>query len=134
VGVRRGVKLTIPHAAISTNQLHMGRKVRSYEYKKFRKEVFAFLSDNISADVKLQGNLVFIMEVGLSNPLSDASNTIKGVEDVLAEYFCFNDRQVVSMRVDKYLVNKGEEYMEITLRQTKKNIDRRTKYHAKRRD
>jgi len=131
VGVRKGVRLNIPHSAISTNQLHLGRKVRSYEYKKFRKEVFAYLADNIKADVKLEGNLIFKMEVGLSNPLSDASNTMKGVEDVLAEYFQFNDRQIVSIHIDKYLVNKGEEYMLITIRRTNKNIDRRSKYVRK---
>jgi Holliday junction resolvase RusA-like endonuclease len=106
----------------------MGRKVRSYEYKKFRKEVFAFLEDNVKADVRLEGNLAFNMEVGLSNPLFDASNSIKGVEDVLAEFFQFNDKQVVSLHVDKYLVNKGEEYMKISLRSIKRNIDRRSKY------
>ena len=128
MGVKKSVRILIPHVPISTNMLHMGRKVRSYEYKKFRKEVFAFLQDNIKADVRLEGNLAFNMEVGLSNPLFDASNSIKGVEDVLAEFFQFNDKQVVSLHVDKYLVNKGEEYMKISLRSIKRNIDRRSKY------
>jgi Holliday junction resolvase RusA-like endonuclease len=126
---KRSVQVLVPHKAISTNQLHMGTKTRSWDYKKFRKEVFQFLEDN-HGGVKpnLQGNLVFTLEVGFSNPTSDLSNSIKGIEDVLAEFYEFNDKQIVRIVMDKYIVNKGDEYMSLSLRHTKKNIDRRTRY------
>lgn len=126
---KRSVLLTIPHKCISTNALHTGPKRRSWDYLKFRKEVLQFLQDNFpKGKVDLKGNLVLTLETGFSNPTSDLSNSVKGIEDVLAEYYEFNDRQVVKIGLEKYLVNKGEEYMKISLRHTSKNIDRRTKY------
>ena len=78
-------------------------------------------------NVNLSGNLQIIMEVGFSSPLSDLSNSIKSIEDVVAEYFDFNDRQVVTIHMDKYLVNKGDEFIHMIVKKSRKNIDRRSK-------
>jgi Holliday junction resolvase RusA-like endonuclease len=126
--LKRSLDLKIPIKAISTNKLYGGKKVRSWYYKKYRKQIFQFLSDNYGDPVSLKGNLVMEMEVGFSSPLNDASNSIKGIEDCIAEYYVFNDRQIVTIRVDKFLVDKGAEYTHVKLKGTKKNIDRRTKY------
>lgn len=120
----------LPSKPISTNNLYRGKKVRSYDYKKYRKEVFRFLEDNCrdAEDYDLTGNLYLELEIGYSSPLSDVSNGVKGIEDVLTEYLQFNDRQVVTVVLNKYLVNKGKEYTKVILRKSRKNIDRRTKY------
>lgn len=128
MAIRRSLSLEIPYPALSTNMMYSGRKVRSYYYKRFRKDIFKFLSVSYPDPVSLKGNLVLSMEVGFSSPLSDLSNAIKSTEDVLAEYFSFNDRMIVSIKMNKYLVNKGSEYMIIKINKTNKNIDRRVKY------
>lgn len=127
-GVKRRVELTIPMAALSVNKLYGGVKKRSYHYKKFRKNIFRYLADSTDYrrnGVSLNGNLTLKMEVGFSSPLSDLSNAIKGIEDVLAEFYNFNDRQIVRIELDKILVKKGDEYMKVTISQNRKKIDRR---------
>ena len=128
--VRRGRKkrtldLKIPIKAISTNKLYSGKKMRSWYYKKYRKEIFKFLQANYPDPVTLSGNLVLDMEVGFSSPLSDASNSIKGVEDCVSEFYNFNDRQIVRIVCEKYLVHKGDEYTHIRIRGTRKSYDKR---------
>ena len=119
--MRRSLELRIPIKPISTNKLYSGRKVRSVYYRKYRKEIFQFLQDNAPDPVSLQGNLTLELEVGFSSPLSDLSNSLKGVEDCIAEFYKFNDRQVVSIVANKYLVNKGEEYTVIRIKKTPEN-------------
>ena len=131
MAVRRSIDLKIPYPALSTNKMYGGRKHRSFHYKKYRKDVFKFLKDNYPDPVSLSGNLVMTMEVGFSSPLSDTSNAIKCTEDCLAEYFKFNDRQIVTIKITKCLVNKGSEYTKVKINKTKKDIDRRVKYGRK---
>lgn len=123
---KQSVHLVLGIKALSVNKLYKGIKERSHYYKKFRREVFQTLN-GCSSKVNLSGNLTFCMEVGFSSPLSDLSNAMKAIEDVLSEYFGFNDRQIVRIELDKLLVNKGDEYMKITIKKSRKNIDRREK-------
>jgi len=123
--VKRRVDLVLPFAALSTNKMYSGRKRRSVYYKFFRKKLFKYLDEKFKAPVKLTGNLSLSLEVGFSNSLSDLSNAIKSVEDVLAEYLGFNDKQIVQIELSKYLVHKGDEYMKVSIFKTRKNIDRR---------
>jgi len=133
--VKRSLHLKIPIKAISTNKLYSGRKVRSYVYKNYRKQVLQFLDDNYSTPVSLTGNLVMELEVGFSSPLSDASNSVKGIEDCISEYYGFNDRQIVTIVIHKYIVDKGKEYTHIKLKKTRKIIDKRkAKRGAKKRN
>lgn len=125
--MRKTLDLKLPFKAFSTNDLYAGRKVRSYKYKNFRKAVLQYLEDNYEQKVDLKGNLALSLEIGYSSPLSDASNGIKGIEDVVSEYFKFNDRQIVTIVIDKYLVSKGSEYMHLKVKKTTRNIDRRVK-------
>ena len=125
--MKKSIQLALPFKAFSTNDLYAGRKVRSFKYKNFRKVVLDFLNKNYEQRVDLAGNLVLTLEIGYSSPLSDASNGIKGIEDVVSEYFKFNDKQIVTLHVDKFLVDKGQEYMTLKIVKTTKDIDRRTK-------
>lgn len=127
MAVRKTVDVLIPVKAISTNKLYGGIKRRSVYYRNYRKTVLDFLKENYPHTAIFPKNMVLTMEVGFSSPLSDASNAIKGVEDCIAEHFGFNDRQIVTLRIDKFLVDKGQEYTRIKLRSTNKDIDRRTK-------
>lgn len=122
---KRSLNLKIPIKAISTNKLYSGQKRRSYHYKKYRKEVFKFLKDNYNEGVCLKGNLKLEMEVGFSSPLSDLSNSIKGIEDCISAFYFFNDRQIVEIKMSKFRVDKGDEFVNLKIKQTRKDIDRR---------
>jgi len=123
--VKRRVDVRIDLPALSTNKLFQGRKHRSYHYKVFRKKVFTILREELRETYKLNGNLALCMTVGFSSKLSDLSNSIKAIEDILCEYLGFDDRQIVKIELYKYIVPKGEEYMDITISKTRKNIDMR---------
>lgn len=126
--IKRRLELHIPVAALSTNKMYAGQKRRSVYYKAFRKKIFNFLSESKEYrrnQVSLKGNLVLKMEVGFSSPLSDLSNVIKSIEDILVAFYDFDDRQIVRIEMDKVLVRKGDEYMDIVISQTRKKIDRR---------
>lgn len=127
--VRKSVDLELHLPALSVNKMYTGVKRRSVYYKSFRGKVFKLLSqlDNYRCCVRLDGNLNFKMEIGFSNRASDLSNAVKAIEDILAEYYKFNDKQVVHIELDKYLVNKGDEYMKIYINKSRKNIDKRRK-------
>ena len=125
--MKKSVQLSLPFKAFSTNELYAGRKVRSFKYKNFRKVVLDFLNRNYEQRVDLAGNLVLTLEIGYSSPLSDVSNGVKSIEDIVAEYFKFNDKQVVTLHADKFLVDKGKEYMSLKIVKTTKDIDRRVK-------
>lgn len=125
--VKRRVDVRIDLPALSTNKLFSGRKRRSYHYKDFRRKVFCVLRSQLKETYKLNGNLKLTMTVGFSSKLSDLSNSIKGIEDILCEYLNFDDRQIVAIELNKLIVNKGDEFMDITLHKVKKNIDMRRK-------
>lgn len=128
---KQHISVDLPVAAISTNKLYKGIKERSHFYKIFRKKVLTYLEATYDNDVNLNGNLSLSMEVGFSSPLSDLSNGIKGIEDVLCEYFGFNDRQIVHIEMNKKLVSKGKEYMKIHLKKSRRRVDYRDKKKTK---
>lgn len=125
--VKRRVDVRIDCPALSTNKLFSGRKRRSYHYKDFRRKVFKILREELKDTYKLTGNLKLTMTVGFSSKLSDLSNSIKAIEDILCEYLNFDDRQIVVIELHKFIVPKGEEYMDITIHKVKRNIDMRRK-------
>lgn len=125
VRTKKRIELKLPIKALSTNKLYAGRKTRSWHYKKFRRQVFQLLEAYDKTNVRLEGNLKMTIDVGFSSNLSDLSNATKGIEDVVAEWLGFNDRQIVTIELNKYLVKKGDEFTHMTLAQTNKKIDRR---------
>lgn len=118
--------IILPIKALSTNKLYAGVKTRSWHYKKYRKKVFQLL-DGSGGNLNLSGNLQLTMEVGFSSPLSDVSNAVKGIEDILSEYLGINDRQIFVLHVEKYLVHKGDEYIKVKINKVRRKFDKRTK-------
>lgn len=120
------IKLAIK--ALSTNKIYAGVKRRSYHYKNFRKKVFKLLAE-YPKDVALSGNLRMTLSVGFSSPLSDLSNAVKAIEDLVMEYYGLNDRYIVDIGMKKYLVYKGDEFIHLTLAKSRrKNVDLRLLY------
>lgn len=85
--------------------------------------------DQFEKEHSISGYMVFTMDVGFSSPLSDLSNAIKCTEDILMEYYGVNDRDTVEIRLRKYLVHKGDEFMKISIYPSRrKNVDLRLNY------
>lgn len=129
--VKRSLDLKLPIKAISTNKLYAGQKRRSWVYKNYRKQVFKFLGEQYPDKVSLSNQLSVDMEVGFSSTLCDLDNSLKGILDVIAAFYDFNDRQIYRIVISKYLVNKGEEFTNIKIRNYKKQVDRRHKGNGK---
>lgn len=117
---KTSIKIKLPVKALSTNKIYGGRKRRSYHYKNYRRLVLNMLKDYDKKVYDLDGNLCMTMDVGFSSPLSDLSNAIKATEDLIAEYFSFNDRFVVEIHMRKFLVHKGEEFIHIDLKRSRR--------------
>lgn len=126
------VSIAIPYPALSTNKMYSGKKRRSGYYKAFNRKVLTYLYEHFdSEEYVLKGNLALKLRVGFSSSLSDLSNAIKAIEDIVAGYFKFNDRQIVYIQLEKVLVNKGEEFMELTINKTNRKVDYRRRSNGK---
>ena len=130
---RKALSLYIPIKPLSTNKMYSGRKRRSIYYKQFSREVTKYLENVYDLrNLALAGKLRLKLEVGVSSPLMDASNCIKAIEDVLVKYCgTWDDRQIFSLNVEKYLVPKGAEYMKISITKLRGNRDLRKKLKNK---
>ncbi|MCO7225292.1 RusA family crossover junction endodeoxyribonuclease [Pleionea sp. CnH1-48] len=103
--------VTVYIKPFSTNQIHLGRKVLSPNYRHFRKEFSKLLPD---IEVP-KGPLVLSVVVGVSNRNSDLDNTFKPFLDALAERYGFNDRQIFRIIATKKIVKKGKESFNFNL-------------------
>ena len=92
---------------LSVNKAFMGRKIRSYDYNKYRKLLLEELPSNVK--VPKTGELTLQMNVYYSNKASDVDNCVKPFIDVLQEKYEFNDNRIYSMAVQKIIVPKGQE-------------------------
>ncbi len=97
---------------LSNNEMYGGRKVKSYKYRNFEKELLPLLPN----DYKIpKGKLQFFMAVGLSSKLADLDNTLKPFIDCLQLKYGFNDKVIYSLSASKVDVKKGEEFIEFSL-------------------
>jgi len=58
---------------------------------------------------------IFI-EVGFSNKASDIDNIVKPFVDILQKKYKFNDKHIYKMTVEKFIVDKGNEYIEFYMK------------------
>ena len=62
-----------------------------------------------------EGPLKMTLQWGFSSKLADWDNPIKPFQDILQNFYQFNDRDVWDAHVSKRLVKKGEEYIEFLI-------------------
>lgn len=93
---------------LSVNQAWQGRRFKTKAYKSFERDLLLILpSIKIDSKIKMHLNLKF----GFSNKLSDLSNPLKLVEDILSKKYGFNDRMIYKISMEKEIVKKGQEYI-----------------------
>lgn len=92
----------VDYKPLSANELWTGRRFPTEKYKKFTRDML-FLLPKI---VVPEGNLTLIIEVGLSNKLSDLDNICKSEIDCLQKKYGFNDNRIYQLNLTKVIVPK----------------------------
>jgi len=97
---------------LSINQAWKGRRFRSDKYNKYKKELSLLLPN---LDIEFKGDLKACFTFGFSSKGSDIDNPIKPLIDILQLKYGFNDNQIKRLEVDKEIVKKGNEFINIQI-------------------
>ena len=101
---------------MSTNDMYLGRKVKSAAYRRWEMQVARNLPDiEIDPEAKLAVRVI----VRYSNRASDLDNCIKSCLDVLQKRYKFNDSQVYVLKLYKVIVPKGGEGLTLKITEMK---------------
>jgi len=99
---------------LSVNEAWQGRKFKSKKYKEYEKTMMHLLPD-VEPIMESKPMEIFI-EVGFSNKASDIDNIVKPFVDILQKKYKFNDKHIYKMTVEKFIVDKGNEYIEFYMK------------------
>jgi len=96
---------------LSSNDAWVGRRKRSNEYNRFRRDLSLLLRPMEIPE----GKLKLTLEWGFSSKGSDYDNPIKPAQDIISEYYGFNDNRIYHGEQFKKIVKKGEEYIKFKI-------------------
>ena len=96
---------------LSVNEAWQGKRYKTDKYKQFEKTVLLMLRQKIIPDTKLKVTLTF----GFSSKLSDIDNPIKMTLDILQKKYKINDNKIYQLVVNKLIVEKGHEFIDIEI-------------------
>ncbi len=101
---------------LSVNKCYSGRRIKTEEYLAYEKELLIKLQN-----VKIPDDKIAIyVQFGFSSKGSDIDNCVKTFLDVLQKKYRFNDNRIYRLIVDKYIVKKGEEYINFDIFELKR--------------
>ena len=100
---------------LSVNAAWQGKRYKTKAYKKYERDLLFILPNIIipSSPFKLS------FEIGFSNKLSDLSNPLKLIEDIIQKKYGINDRDVYEISMKKVIVKKSQEYFKFNLESMK---------------
>lgn len=124
------VSASVPLKPFSANKMYTGRKRKSIYYKQFIREVLTSLEDD-ARSVPRSGMLRVCFVFNVENIAADVDNMVKPMLDILQTKYGFNDRQVFSLVVDKYLVDADEVGIYYEIKKYNGVYDKRTKKRKK---
>lgn len=107
---------TVNVKPFSTNNMYMGRKVKSSKYRQYEAAVLTALPRNL---VIPQGKLRLTLKIGVSSTLSDLDNALKPFIDCLQLKYGFNDKHIYRIFATKEDVAKGKEYIKFEIAEWK---------------
>lgn len=102
------VKLNVK--PLSVNECWKGTRYKTKEYKSYEMLLLLMLPKKDLNDV----NCVSI-ELGFSSKLADIDNPVKPILDILQKKYGFNDKDIFELHVKKTVVDKGQEYIKISI-------------------
>lgn len=100
---------------LSVNQCWQGKRFKTPKYKVYEKELLLKLPNISVSKYKLSITLLF----GFSSRLSDIDNGIKPLLDIMQKKYNFDDRMIYELNVKKEIVKKGNEFINIKLKELK---------------
>ncbi len=96
---------------LSVNQCWQGRRFKTPAYKNYEEELLWKLPA-----MKLpKPPYSLSIEVGLSSKNADIDNVLKPLIDILQKKYDFNDKLVYSLKIKKFNVKKGKEFILFSL-------------------
>lgn len=102
---------------VSTNRLYSGRRYLSQEARVFQEQCHLLLlvAHQGRPRVVPEGPLEIHFVFGLYRDM-DVTNCVKLVEDIIADFYGFNDARVQGSSQRKVKVGRGEEFIAFSLR------------------
>ena len=102
--------IRLPLKAVSTNQLYVGKKIKSRLARQFEADVAVLLKAN-APDITLpDGDLTLHLRFGITRR-SDVSNCVKLLEDCIARHYGINDRRFAGLTMVRQHVKPGQEFI-----------------------
>ncbi len=102
----------IDYKPLSVNKCWLGRRRKSADYRDYEQALMCLLPSEIDIP---EGKLKVSYTWGFSSKLADLDNPIKPFQDILQNFYQFNDRDIWELTVKKELVKKGEEFIEFLI-------------------
>lgn len=111
-GIGLGDWITAEVKPLSVNKAYRGRRYKTSDYVRYIRDMKAVLP---SMNVPPHGKLKLYVNVYYSNKGNDIDNALKPFIDILQKFYFFNDNRIYSLRVEKFMVAKGDEKIEFKL-------------------
>ena len=118
------VKPLSANRAYSFNK-RSGRRYKTELYQKYEAMLLSLLPDHIDIYDKMCFNVAF----GVSNSRFDTDNGIKPLLDVLQKKYWFNDNSVYKIIAEKFIEEKGNEYIVFSFNEYEEDTLSRIKLH-----
>lgn len=100
---------------LSANKMFYRGKQLTREYREYRENIYEDIPNRNKWPFHEEDPLYFEVYVGLSSKLADVDNCIKPLLDTFQYMFEFNDKYVFAVYIQKELVKRGEEYIDVTV-------------------
>lgn len=111
--VEKNMQIKMNVNPLSVNKCWKGKRFKTPTYKAYEK----LLLYTLPTRELPKSPYMITFEFGFSSKLSDWDNPIKPLQDVLAKKYGFNDRDVFKSVTEKKIVEKGEEYFKIEIKE-----------------
>lgn len=97
---------------LTINQCWQGKRFKTINYKGYERSL-SYLLPKLEV---FKGKLILKLKFGFSSKLADIDNPVKPFLDCLQNKYCFNDRDIYKLIVEKEIVKKGEEFIEFNIK------------------
>lgn len=100
----------LPIKALSTNQLYIGRKIKSAAARQFEESLAVLLAVHAKDKDLPDGELAIHYRIGVSRR-SDLDNCLKLLQDGIARHYGIDDRRFCAHTAVRVPVKKGGEFL-----------------------
>lgn len=101
---------------ISVNKCWRGRRFKTQDYEDYELELLLKLPKSKIG----KGRLELFLTFGFSNKGQDIDSSLKPTIDILQKKWGINDKNIYRLIVNKEITKKGEEFIEIKLKELEK--------------